>query len=93
DTEVRNLLNISGSSTTISVRDLLEIRFPEIEFPVIEIPDSSMQFDTSSSENESVISSYEEEYNFITKTQPKKGKKSGNGEKRSTPLSIEFIET
>ncbi|CAG8807028.1 21424_t:CDS:1, partial [Dentiscutata erythropus] len=47
-----------------------------MEFPVMEIPDSPMQFDTSSSENESVISSYKEEYNFITKTQPKKEKKS-----------------
>ncbi|CAG8785305.1 18880_t:CDS:1, partial [Dentiscutata erythropus] len=54
-----------------------------MKFPVIEIPDSSIQFDIGSSENESVISSYEEEYNFITKTQPKKEKKSGNGGKRS----------
>ncbi|CAG8815073.1 27102_t:CDS:1, partial [Dentiscutata erythropus] len=69
DTEVRNLLNISGSSTTVSIRDL-----PEILFLVMKIPDSPMQFDTGSSENELVISSYEEEYNFITKTQPKKEK-------------------
>ncbi|CAG8712244.1 17168_t:CDS:2 [Dentiscutata erythropus] len=49
-----------------------------MKFPVMEIPDSSIQFDTGSSENESVISSYEEEYNFITKIQPKKGKKFDN---------------
>ncbi|CAG8798999.1 7366_t:CDS:1, partial [Dentiscutata erythropus] len=39
-----------------------------IEFPVMKIPDSPMQFDTNSFENELVISSYKEEYNFITKT-------------------------
>ncbi|CAG8812682.1 20807_t:CDS:1, partial [Dentiscutata erythropus] len=62
---------------------LPKIPFPEMEFPVMEIPDSPMQFDTGSSENESVISLYEEEYNFITKTQLKKRKKSDNGEKRA----------
>ncbi|CAG8482992.1 15100_t:CDS:2 [Gigaspora rosea] len=87
----KNFLDVGGSSTTVI--DLPEIPFPEMEFPDIEIPDNSIQFDTVSSDNELIISSYEEEYNFITKTQFKKGKKSGKQGKRRVPLPIEFSKT
>ncbi|CAG8634738.1 24399_t:CDS:2, partial [Gigaspora rosea] len=72
NTVVRNFLDVGRSSTTVI--DLSEIPFLEIEFPDMEIPDNPIQLDTFSSDNESIISSYEEEYNFITNTQPKKGK-------------------
>ncbi|CAG8831493.1 4624_t:CDS:1, partial [Gigaspora rosea] len=45
------------------------------------------------SDNESIISSYEEEYNFITKIQSKKEKKSGKRGKRNVLLPMEFSET
>ncbi|CAG8749521.1 23954_t:CDS:2, partial [Gigaspora rosea] len=78
DTVVRNFLDVGGSSTTII--DLPEIPFPEMEFPDMEISDNPIQLDTISSDNELIISSYEEEYNFITKTRPKKEKNLENGE-------------
>ncbi|CAG8711503.1 24278_t:CDS:1, partial [Gigaspora rosea] len=91
DTVVRNFLDVGGSSTTVI--DLPEIPFSEMEFPDMEILDNSIQLDTVSSDNESIISSYEEEYNFITKTQSKKGKKSGKQGKWSIPLPMEFSKT
>ncbi|CAG8823242.1 21376_t:CDS:1, partial [Gigaspora rosea] len=91
DTVVRNFLDVGRSSTTII--DLPEILFSEMEFPDMEISDNPIQLDTVSSNNESIISSYEEEYNFITNTQSKKGKKSEKWGKRSVSLPMEFSET
>ncbi|CAG8448083.1 5495_t:CDS:2 [Gigaspora rosea] len=88
DTVVRNFVDVGGSSTTVI--DLPEIPFPEIEFQDMEIPDNLIQLDTISSDNELIIFLYEEEYNFITKTQPKKGKKSRNQRKRNIPLPMKF---
>ncbi|CAG8808029.1 22592_t:CDS:1, partial [Gigaspora rosea] len=58
DIVVKNFLDVGGSSTTII--DLPEIPFPEIKFPDMEISDNPIQFDIVNSDNESVVSSYEE---------------------------------
>ncbi|CAG8780674.1 18267_t:CDS:2, partial [Gigaspora rosea] len=81
DTVVRNFLDVGGSSTTVI--DLSEILFSEMEFPDMEISDNPIQLDTVSSNNESIISLYEEEYNFITKTQSKKGKNLENNDENN----------